>query len=101
MTEELKRLVEIVKRKLEALPETGGMNDDREQYRAKHNARQAALIDALDALTITDGAAYRADYRGGMFRLGGVQSTSTGGLEQAVRNWLTSAAKRIGGDADE
>lgn len=68
-------------------------HDYQRDYFAKQREAMTALAVTLETRA---GAKIVERYDGARCRIAGISASSTGGIRQAVRNWLTAARKRAG-----
>jgi hypothetical protein len=88
-------VIAIVERELAAAKaETADF--DRTAYRPDFFARRREAMNALAARLHEEVGAKIVDrYDGARCRIAGFASSSTGGVQGAIQNWLTAARKRV------
>lgn len=93
MSASLSEDIEVVERELAAA--TAGLGTYGDDPRSFHTRHRAAMEGLAAILAEKVGARITSRWDGARVRIGGVSSTSTGGISGALHNWIVAAKKRV------
>lgn len=95
----LKRALLVVELALgEASASIGAIEDG--GYSAWSDRRRAAMDKLTADLAVSCGARIASQYDAARVKICGIASTSTTGVEGALKNWMTAARKRLSATAE-